>query len=159
MDAIGGGKLTVIVDDDVDPRDPIAVNWAVQQHFQPHRDLKILRHLPFMALDQSQEEPGGGARHDVRYSDAYDMPESSAMIIDATRKWAYPPVSLPKKEFMEEALRIWKEEKLPAVKLKKPWYGYSLGYWSEEFDYDAKLATQGRYYETGEKLARGRKKI
>ena len=159
MDALGGGKMVVLVDDDINPRDPIAVNWAIQQRVQPHRDVRILKGRPFLALDPSLEPPGGGARRDVRYSDSYDMPESSSLIIDATRKWPYSPISLPKKEFMEEALRIWKQEKLPEVNLKEPWYGYNLGYWSEEFDHDATLATQGKYYETGEKLARGRKKI
>ncbi len=40
----------------------------------------------------------------------------------------YPPVSLPKKEFMERALKLWEKEGLPELKLKEPWYGYSLGY-------------------------------
>ena len=40
----------------------------------------------------------------------------------------YLPVSLPKKEFMEWALKLWEKEGLPELKLKEPWYGYSLGY-------------------------------
>jgi hypothetical protein len=31
------------------------------------------------------------------------------MLIDATTKWHYPPVSLPQKEFMERARQIWEQ--------------------------------------------------
>jgi len=81
------------------------------------------------------------------------------MIIDATRKWAYPPVSLPRKDFMERALAIWEREGLPKLTLKRPWYGYNLGFWSQEEEDEANLAVQGRYYETGEKQIGQRKKI
>ncbi|MFC1958604.1 hypothetical protein ACFLV6_01625 [Chloroflexota bacterium] len=107
-------------------------------------------------MDYYLEPPGVAMTRDPRYE---EMPQASKLLIDATRKWDYPPVSLPKKEFMEGALRLWKLEGLPDLKLKNPWYGYNLGYWSEEEDEEARLATQGRYYETGEKLAHRRRKI
>jgi 4-hydroxy-3-polyprenylbenzoate decarboxylase len=74
-------------------------------------------------------------------------------------KWPYPPLSLPKKPFMDRALEIWKKLQYPALDLKNPWYGYSLGYWTEEEDREADLAVQGRHYETGEKLKAMRKMI
>jgi 4-hydroxy-3-polyprenylbenzoate decarboxylase len=81
------------------------------------------------------------------------------MLINATTKWVYPPVSLPKKEYMEKARNIWEEEGLPALKVTKPWYGYSLGFWTEEFEQEAQLAMKGQYLETGEKLANQRLKL
>ena len=35
---------------------------------------------------------------------------------------------------------------------ENPWYGYSLGQWDEELENEAKLAVQGRHFETGDKL-------
>jgi 4-hydroxy-3-polyprenylbenzoate decarboxylase len=83
----------------------------------------------------------------------------SRLLLNATMKWAYPPVSLPKKEFMDRALQIWKEEKLPPLKLKEPWWGYSLGFWPAEDDEDAALAVRGDYKIVGEKLAKQRRKV
>ena len=81
------------------------------------------------------------------------------MLINATTKWDYPPVSLPRREFMEGAIRIWEEEGLPKLTMVKPWYGYSLGFWTKEFEEEAELALKGEYYETGKKLAEQRVKF
>ena len=81
---------------------------------------------------------------------------SSAILIDATTKWAYPPVSLPAKEFMENSRKLWERLGLPALKTKSPWYGYSLGYWTKENEAEAQLALKGEHYQTGEKLAKNR---
>jgi 4-hydroxy-3-polyprenylbenzoate decarboxylase len=78
------------------------------------------------------------------------------MLIDATRKWAYPPTSLPKREFMERALAIWQAEGLPELHLKTPWYGTNLGYWPSERDEEARLALEGAHYQVGEKFAHRR---
>ncbi len=80
------------------------------------------------------------------------------MMIDATRKWPYAPTSLPKREYMEQALKIWEELGLPSLNLKTPWYGTNLGYWPKEREEEARLAVEGRHYETGEKFAQGRHK-
>ena len=74
-------------------------------------------------------------------------------------KWDYPPVSLPGKEFMERAKEIWQEENLPALTLKKPWYGYDLGLWPELNKNDADLIIKGEHYKVGERLAKGRKHV
>ncbi len=74
-------------------------------------------------------------------------------MINATRKWDYTPVSLPKQEFMERARQIWEEEGLPPLAPKVPWFGYSLGAWTEEDMEEAELAMKGEHYETGEKVA------
>ncbi len=42
-------------------------------------------------------------------------PRSTALLIDATMPWPYPPLSLPKREFMERAIEIWQSLQLPAL--------------------------------------------
>ena len=54
---------------------------------------------------------------------------------------------------MERAREIWEGLALPPLKPESPWYGYSLGQWSEELDEEGKLAVEGKYYLTGQKLA------
>lgn len=66
--------------------------------------------------------------------------------------WPYPPLSLPKREYMERAVELWRELQLPSLNLKDPWFGHALAYWTPEEEEEASLAVQGRYYETGEKL-------
>ncbi len=60
---------------------------------------------------------------------------------------------------MEEALKLWQKLGLPQLKLKEPWWGYNLGYWSDEYDEWANLAVKGEYYQTGETRAQNRLKI
>ena len=67
----------------------------------------------------------------------------SGLLIDATRKGPYPPVGLPKREYMERALEIWKAEELPPLSLKAPWYGYALGLWNAEDDAMAEAIARG----------------
>jgi 4-hydroxy-3-polyprenylbenzoate decarboxylase len=89
----------------------------------------------------------------------HGYPPTSSILIDATRKWAYPPTSLPGKEFMERGREIWEEEGLPPLEPKLPWFGRSLGHWTAENEEEAELALKGEHYKTGEKIARERKKI
>jgi 4-hydroxy-3-polyprenylbenzoate decarboxylase len=87
------------------------------------------------------------------------MPEASHLLVNSVTKWDYPPVSLPKKEFMERALKIWEEEKLPPLKLKPPWWGYNLGHWPAEFEEQAALAVKGEYKQVGDMLIKQRRKL
>jgi 4-hydroxy-3-polyprenylbenzoate decarboxylase len=75
------------------------------------------------------------------------------MLCNAIQKEPFPPVALPKREYMEHARALWEELGLPKLKPEAPWYGYSLGQWDDELDEEARLAVQGRHYETGVKLA------
>jgi 4-hydroxy-3-polyprenylbenzoate decarboxylase len=95
-------------------------------------------------------------KKDARFE---DMPQGYRLLIDATMKWPYPPVSLPKEEFMEKALEIWEQEGFPKLKLKVPWYGYSLGFWPDEYEEQARLALEGEHYKVGEILAARRSKV
>ncbi|MBI2954049.1 MAG: UbiD family decarboxylase [Chloroflexi bacterium] len=144
-------KIIIAVDDDIDPRDMDSVAWALCYRMQPHRDIHIAKGKA-ASLDPSAGPP------EEREKILVDPPTTS-LLIDATRKWGYPPTSLPKREFMERARKIWEEEGLPALTPKMPWFGTSLGYWPAEIEEEAELALRGEHYVTGEKLAKNRIKV
>jgi len=86
------------------------------------------------------------------------MAASSAVLIDATRKWGYPPVSLPRREYMERARQLWERLELPKLTPREPWFGYELGSWSAEDEEEAQLALRGEHYQTGERRMQQRSK-
>ncbi|MDS0256520.1 UbiD family decarboxylase [Thermoplasmatales archaeon AK] len=145
------GKVFVAVDDDIDPFDPDSVNWALSFRMQPHRDIQIIRgktaHLDPSVFVGKQSDENSGFR------------EASAILIDATRKTDYPPTSLPKQEYMENARRIWEEMGLPALSLKQPWFGYNLEKWGAEYDEFAKMIINGEHFRIGTILEKRRKKM
>ena len=149
-------KMIMAVDEDIDPRDADALNWSFSFRVQPHRDCRIITYPGKSLMDYSLAPPQAAFERDARYE---RMPEASHILVNSTRKWEYPPVSLPKKEYMERALRIWKEEELPALQLKNPWWGYELGYWPGEFEEQATLAVEGEYQRVGDMLAQQRRKL
>jgi 4-hydroxy-3-polyprenylbenzoate decarboxylase len=139
------GKVIIAVDEDIDPENFAALNWAICHRAQPHRDVRIITgrqtvHSPINLILQHGHAEG------------YDE-EDSALLIDATKKEDFPPVSLPAREYMENAQKIWREMELPKLNYQAPWHGYSLGYWPKELDEEARLAAAGDYDRTGAKLA------
>jgi UbiD family decarboxylase len=147
-------KIIVAVDEDINPQNANLVNWAITYRCQPHRDVKIvMTHAPD-GMDYSVGPP-----RDIPWAflvKPEEMPECSVLLIDATRKWDYPPVSLPKKEYMDEAIRLWQEMGMPPLKLEEPWYGYNLGNWTDQEEEEAKWATMGEHYRAGERMAKER---
>ncbi|MCZ6485012.1 MAG: UbiD family decarboxylase [Acidobacteria bacterium] len=137
------GKLVVTVDEDINPADPVAVLWAITHRSQPHKDTKIVGNRPFGATPIGMVLSHPSSRYDN---------EESSLLIDATRKADFPPLSLPKKEFMERARVIWEELGLPELKPKEPWHGYSLGFWPEDLAEEARLAVAGEYTQLEESL-------
>lgn len=105
----------------------------------PHRDVQVVRGF-FEA-----------------FGDREDM-ENSVLLINATLREKLPPISLPKKEFMEHSLELWRKLGLPQITPQAPWHGYSLGDWTDELDAEAKLATEGRWQETGDRMQKQQKK-
>jgi 4-hydroxy-3-polyprenylbenzoate decarboxylase len=83
---------------------------------------------------------------------------ASRMLIDATLKWPHPPTSLPKKEYVDRALVLWRELKLPPLKLKEPVYGLNLGFWTDEWTRLAGAAAKGDQYAAGEAYFKQRRK-
>ena len=135
-------KILIAVDEDVDARDADSVNWAMSYRTQPRRSVEIRDIFVSTALDFSLAPP------ESRRS--YSAMKGSALLIDATRQWKYPPTSLPRKEYMETALATWQELGLPALKVKNPWFGHNFGVWNEEDVEDAERALRGEHYKTGE---------
>ena len=80
------------------------------------------------------------------------------MLIDATLKENFPPISLPKREYMENAKKIWEELGLPKLKPESPWFGYSLGEWSDGTRRRRRARHRGDYFATGQVLAQRRRK-
>ena len=119
----------IAVDDDIDTDNADAIFWAMGYRCNPIEDVKI---IPYREL-------GHGPRSDA--SPGLD----SAMLVDATMKAPMPPLALPKREYMENAKLLWERLGLPSLKPQMPWYGYSLGDWSQEWDRNAEQATRGEW--------------
>ena len=153
-DRFWGGKMIVLVDEDIDPRNLESVVWAMSFRMQPHRDVEMLRTKKILSLDYSIAPPEAGAGR----KPGAETPESSCFLIDATLKWPYPPTSLPKKEIMDRAIQIWDREGLGPLNLKEPYWGYPLGHWTEEDAEEAEMAARGDYLKIGEKAAKRRTK-
>ena len=136
------GKYIIAVNDDIDPDNADALLWAMSYRANPALDLQILPH----------RDQGHGPRS------SRNNGEDASVLIDATLKEDFPPISLPKREYMERAREIWQELGLPALKPEAPWFGYSLGDWPAELDDAAQLAVRSEYFQTGEKLVQRRRK-
>ena len=136
------GKYVIAVNEDIDPDNADALLWAMSYRANPALDLQILHH----------RDQGHGPRSKRNGG------EDASVLIDATLKENFPPISLPKREYMERARKIWEELGLPQLKPESPWFGYSLGEWSDELDRAAQRAVAGDYFKTGEELVKRRRK-
>src|SRR6476659_10185894 len=90
----GFGKITLVVDDDIDVWDDFAVDWALSWHVRPEKDVYIERDVQAVGLDPSQAPADVLQHHPSRYV-------GSRIAIDATRKHKYPAISLPPKEHLD----------------------------------------------------------
>jgi UbiD family decarboxylase len=134
-------KVIIVVDEDIDPKDPDMVMWAISFGMQPHRDAQVITgRSPLL-------DPSAYSLMKHPEERFYPPPVGcSGLLIDATRKGKYPPVGLPKKKFMQRALEIWREEKMPELALKTPWHGYPLELWTAEDDALADRVASGEYF-------------
>jgi len=135
------GKYVIAVNEDIDPENGDAVFWALAYRSNPALDVQILSHR-----DRGHGpalERGNG--------------EDATILIDATLKSDMPPLALPKREYMENARALWERLGLPPLQPESPWYGYSLGDWTDEWDKMALRATQGKYLENGLRSAQLRR--
>ncbi len=155
-----GPKMVVAVDEDIDIDDDYWVQWAIRTRAQPHRDYRIVKHFTedlkpssFMPEDEMIK-----VRH-RQFDPNVKLPEASYLLINATMKWPYPPLTLPTKEFMDGALALWQELGLPPLKLKEPWYSYEMGHWPKDYAEAAERAVKGEYFKTSEMRAKKRVKV
>lgn len=100
-------KRVTVVDEDVDIRDPIHLDWAMNTRYNPSRDTVIIENI-FMrnAMDPSIEAVDG-------------VKLGSKVVIDATRSVPEVDFSLPPRETMERARESWKEAGLPDFDIPK----------------------------------------
>ncbi len=136
------GKICMAVNDDIDPDNSDALLWAISYRCNPITDVHI---TPNRSI--------GHAPHT-------DGPQiESTMFVDATLKVDFPPVALPKKEFMENAKAIWEELKLPELNPHTPWHGYSLGYWCDTWDKCSELAAKSDWIANGKRTEGSKKRL
>jgi len=102
-------KFVIVVDKDINIRDPRQVVWAISSKVDPSRDVFILPETPFDTLDFASEKVGLGGR----------------MAIDATTK-VYPETNHPWGEVLESDSDI-------AQKVDLRWAEYGL----EELNLDS----------------------
>ncbi|MEI8246264.1 MAG: UbiD family decarboxylase [Lentisphaerota bacterium] len=126
------GKICIAVNEDINPDNTDAILWAIAYRCNPVEDVHI---TPYRALGHAPHTSGPGIE--------------STMFIDATLKFDMPPVALPKKEYMENARKIWEKLGLPALKPQEPWFGYSLGIWCDAWDECAARAAAGDWTANG----------
>lgn len=141
-----GAKYIVLLDWDVNPRDPDMLVWALSFRVRPELDLRAETGRS-AGLDPSSG-PTGSTRGQ-RETAALAPGQYHRVLIDATISGPYPPVGLPRRDYMERALEIWRDHKLPEPELLMPWYGYTLGYWNDEDQKIADLITAGDYKAVG----------
>ncbi len=98
------GKYVIAVNEDIDPDNADALLWAMAYRCNPAHDMQVLQHRDQGHGPHSQLHGGNDA----------------AVLCDATLKEDFPPISLPKREFMERAKAIWEELGLPALKPETP---------------------------------------
>ena len=104
-------KWIVVTDDDVDIRDPFMRDWIMSWRVRPEKDMRFIEDTGSVELDPSSMPPG---------FDPTDL-RGTKVIIDATKKWAYPEMSLPSREHLERAVSRWSEYGLPPLgKIKLP---------------------------------------
>jgi UbiD family decarboxylase len=132
------GKLVVAVSDDINPENSDAIFWSMCYRMNAIKDVQILH----------GREPGHGPRTSgaERGDDAVD----GVILMNATKKENLPPLSLPKKEYMEHSKQLWEELDLPRLRPEWPWHGFSMGEWDERNDAMAQRAVKGDYFITGE---------
>jgi len=133
------GKICIAVSEDIDPANVDAIFWSLAYRSDPGIDVQI---MPYRSS-------GHGPKSDKR--------ADSTILIDATLKQDMPPLALPKREFMERALTLWKKLNLPPITPQPPWYGYSLGDWDELYDTYARRAVEGCWEESGNETIKRRR--
>ena len=81
------GKYVIALNDDIDPENADAILWAMSYRANADLDMHILPH----------RDQGHGPRSKRNGG------EDASVLIDATLKENFPPISLPKREYMENA--------------------------------------------------------
>jgi 4-hydroxy-3-polyprenylbenzoate decarboxylase len=135
-------KITIAINDDINPDNADAVLWALAYRHNPVDDVVVLSHR--------------GQGHGPKREHAGE--EDSTLLIDATMKSDMPPLALPAEEYMSHAKELWERLGLPTLRPESPWHGYSLGDWTKSWEDAALRAVQGEYLENGRRSAQRQQK-
>lgn len=101
-------KRVTVVDTDIDIRDPLHLEWAMNSRCNPVRDTVIIDDVFYpLHMDPS-----------VRTFDT-KVNAGSKIVFDATQKLDAGSFSLPPKDLMMRALDLWKELGLPEFKIPR----------------------------------------
>lgn len=133
----GIGKVCIAVSEDIDPNNADAVLWSIAYRSNPIEDVNV---TPWRGGVQGSHYSGKKA--------------DSTLLIDATLKHDMPPLALPRREYMEGARKIWEELNLPALTVRPPWHGYTLGDWTETWEKFAQRTVAGDWEKNGEETAK-----
>jgi UbiD family decarboxylase len=106
-----GQKLVVVVDDDIDVRDPKSILWAVSSRADFATDVTTQTGVPLFQRDPAAFRRAG----DVPESSAGDLLRGTKVIIDATTKADCMEVSLPARALMERTRAAWDALGLPPL--------------------------------------------
>ena len=105
-------KWIVVTDDDIDIEDPFMRDWIMAWRVRPEHDLRVIETPAAVELDPSSfgpDAPEGG------------QSPGAKVIVDATRKWDYPGISLPPLEKLRGVAADWESYGLPPLEdLKLP---------------------------------------
>ena len=99
-------KRITLVDADIDIRDPQDLDWVMSSHYDPGRDTEIIGGFP-AAMDHAVTPDGQGRKL------------GSKLVIDATRSLVTGPLSLPRRELMEQARSTWQAAGLPGLEVPR----------------------------------------
>jgi len=135
-------KICIAVNEDIDPDNADAILWAMAYRLNPTEDVQTLAH----------RGQGHGPKRE------HTGEEDSTLLIDATMKSPMPPVALPTQEYMERGLEVWNRLGLPPVRPQPPWFGYSLGDWTQDWADMARRAAEGDYLENGRRTLQRQQK-
>ncbi len=101
-------KRITVVDHNVDIRDPLHLDWAMNAHFDPARDTVLIDNVFVpMYMDPSVRVRGG------------NTDPGSKIVVDATRSIDAGELSLPARPLMEKALDSWRKAGLPEFEIPK----------------------------------------
>jgi UbiD family decarboxylase len=98
-------KWIVIADADDDIRDPFMREWILSWRINPSRDMRVLPNTGAIELD-----PSGYPPEEIPVENL-----GSKIIIDATKRWTYPAISLPPREHLAAVIDDWAAYGLPPL--------------------------------------------
>jgi UbiD family decarboxylase len=98
-------KWIVIADEDDEIRDPFMREWILSWRVNPARDMRVIPNTAAIELDPSGYPPEEIPAENL----------GSKVIIDATRRWKYPAISLPPRDKLAAVVENWSAYGLPPL--------------------------------------------